>query len=111
MVVPTKKAHILLAHAADVGKQHQLHEVSKSTPSLSISTLLQIQLLTEQITRSQHLFKAYFTDVKNITDEAVLRALAEEAGMDGGKAIASLKKPEMVSTYEQEVGEAIRKGI
>ena len=29
MVVPTKKAHILLAHAANEGKQHQLHEVGK----------------------------------------------------------------------------------
>jgi predicted DsbA family dithiol-disulfide isomerase len=29
MVVPTKKAHILLAQAANEGKQHRLHEVGK----------------------------------------------------------------------------------
>lgn len=36
LVVPTRKAHLLLAHAAKLGKQHDLHEVSL-TITLSVT--------------------------------------------------------------------------
>jgi predicted DsbA family dithiol-disulfide isomerase len=35
----------------------------------------------------------------------------EKTGMDGEKAMAALTNPELVSTYEEEVREAVRKGI
>ena len=58
----------------------------------------------------QNFFKAYFADGLNIVDERVLRGLVEKTGMNGEKAMAALTNPELVSTYEEEVREAVRKG-
>lgn len=84
LVVPTKKAHILLAHADKKGKQHEFQEV---------------------------LFRAYFSDGQNISDEGILHNLLTEVGLDGEKAMAALQDTEAVQSYEAEVEEAVRKGI
>ena len=59
----------------------------------------------------QVLFRAYFTDGLNITDERALRQLLAEVGMEEESAIASLSDPEAVRGYEEEVKEANRKGL
>ena len=57
------------------------------------------------------LFRAYFADGVNITDEHVLRRLLAEVGMEEERAIASLSDTEAVREYEEEVKEANRKGL
>jgi len=83
LVVPTKKAHILLEHAAREGKQHEMQEI---------------------------LFRSYFSEGKNVNSEPVLRALLEEVGLDPDKALASLQDKEAVQHFEEGIREALRKG-
>ena len=58
----------------------------------------------------QVLFRAYFADGQNITDENVLRQLLAEVGLDEEKALATLADTEAVREYEEEVRQATRKG-
>lgn len=58
----------------------------------------------------QVLFRAYFADGLNITDENILRQLLAEAGLDEEKALAALADTEAVKEYEEEVKQANRKG-
>ena len=82
-MVPTKKAHILLSYAFSHGKQHVLQE---------------------------KLFEANFQDSKDISQDFVLRQLAEEAGLVADEAMASLSDKQLLKEYEEGIATARRKG-
>ena len=46
----------------------------------------------------------------NIMDDTVLRGMADKAGLDGERAMAALYNPQLVSSCEEEIKEAGRKG-
>ena len=83
-MVPTKKAHMLLDYASDEGKQHEMQEI---------------------------LFRAYFSEGKNITSEVVLRELAGEAGLDVEKAMTAIKSSKASDKFEEAIKESLRKGV
>ena len=83
LVVPTKKPHIILDFAGKHGKQHEMQEV---------------------------LFRAYFSDGRNVSSDEVLKELVEEVGLDADKALAALKDTEYVSEFEKGIRESYSKG-
>ena len=84
LVVPTKKPHILLDFAEAHGKQHEMQEA---------------------------LFKAYFTDGRNVSSNDVLRELAGEVGLDQDKAVAALSEKKYVRKFEEGIKETKTKGL
>jgi len=133
LVVPTKKAHILLEHAAREGKQHEMQEVKCSFYPCEVQTFgLHIKLdtgacfslkyiphipltlmphtHTHTHPHTQILFRSYFSEGKNVNSEPVLRALLEEVGLDPDKALALLQDKEAVQHFEEGIREALRKG-
>ena len=81
--MPTKKAHIILDFAGKHGKQHEMQEV---------------------------LFRAYFSEGKNVSSDEVLKGLVEEVGLDADKALAALRDTEYVSEFEKGIKESYAKG-
>ena len=58
----------------------------------------------------QVLFRAYFADGMNISNDEVLSTLVGEVGLDRERAMAALEDTQLVQNYEEEVTEARRKG-
>lgn len=83
LVVPTKKPHIILDFAAKYGKQHEMQEV---------------------------LFRAYFSEGRNVASDDVLKDLVSEVGLDADKALASLKDTKFVHEFEKGIKETQNKG-
>lgn len=46
----------------------------------------------------------------NIMDDSVLRRMAGKAGLDEERAMAALYNPQLVSSCEEEIKEAVTKG-
>jgi predicted DsbA family dithiol-disulfide isomerase len=65
----------------------------------------------DQNVLSESLFKAYFTDGRDIGDKQVLAKIAEEAGLSGDAAKAFLDSSEGTREVEQEEGSALRMGV
>ena len=82
-MVPTKNPHILLDFAEAHGKQHEMQEV---------------------------LFKAYFSEGRNVSSSDVLKELAGEVGLDQDKAIAALTDKACVQKFEEGIKETKIKG-
>lgn len=59
----------------------------------------------------ENLFRAYFTEGKNIADAATLETLAAEAGIDAVRAKAVLKSGEFAEAVERDVYEAQQIGV
>ena len=83
-MIPTKKAHMLLDYASEEGKQHKMQEI---------------------------LFRAYFSEGKNVTSDAVLRELASEAGLNVDKAMTAVKSSKASDKFEEAIKESLRKGV
>ena len=69
-----------------------------------------MSLYSVVIPSPQILFRAYFSEGQNIADEGVLRNLVKEVGMNDERVMAALHDTEAIQKYNQEVGEATRKG-
>lgn len=83
LVVPTKKPHIILDFAAKHGKQHEMQEV---------------------------LFRAYFSEGRNVASDEVLKDLVCEVGLDANEALASLSDRDYVCEFEKGIKEVQSKG-
>lgn len=82
--VATRTAHQLSHFAAAQGKQHEM---------------------------VQQLFKAYFTDGRNVGDREVLADLAAEIGLDRDAALAALTSGEFADAVEADIQQAREYGI
>ncbi len=74
---------MILDFAGKHGKQHEMQEV---------------------------LFRAYFSEGRNVSSNEVLKELVEEVGLDSGKALAALRDSGYVSGFEKGVKESSAKG-
>ena len=83
LMIPTRRAHLLMDYAAKHGRQHEMQEA---------------------------LFKAYFAEGRNVNSEAVLQEVASEVGLDPKAVLEHLTDAAAQSKYEEEVKEAQRKG-
>ena len=59
----------------------------------------------------QNLFKAYFTDGKNVEDREVLAGLAAEAGLDREEALANLDNAELDDAVQADITRAQQIGV
>jgi predicted DsbA family dithiol-disulfide isomerase len=82
--VGTRTAHQLSHFAATQGKQHEM---------------------------VQQLFKAYFTDGRNVADHQVLADLAADVGLDRDAALAALASGEFAEAVEEDIRQARQYGI
>jgi predicted DsbA family dithiol-disulfide isomerase len=82
--VGTRTAHQLSHFAAAQGKQHEM---------------------------VQQLFRAYFTDGRNVADHQVLADLAAEIGLDRDAALAALASGEFADAVEEDIQQAREYGI
>ncbi len=83
LVVPTKKPHIILDFAEAHGKQHEMQEA---------------------------LFKAYFSEGRDVSSSKVLKELAGKVGLDQDKAIAALSEKKYMRKFEEGIKETKTKG-
>ncbi|KAL5491220.1 hypothetical protein EMCRGX_G016466 [Ephydatia muelleri] len=74
LMVPTKKAHMLLNHASKHGKQHELLEA---------------------------IFQAYHCCARNINDDSVLIEIAGSVGLDPAGARGALHSPEALQDFDR----------
>ena len=56
------------------------------------------------------MFRAYFSEGQNISDDSTLRSLLSEVGIEEDVAMSTLSSTEAIKQYEEEVKEAGRKG-
>lgn len=83
LVVPTKKPHIVLDFASKHGKQHEMQEV---------------------------LFRAYFSDGRDVSSDDVLKELVSEVGLDPDQAMAAIADKEYVREFDEGIKESKIKG-
>ena len=83
-MVPTKNPHILLDFAEAHGKQHEMQEA---------------------------LFKAYFSDGRDVSSSDILKELAGEVGLDQDKAIAALTDKTYIKKFEEGIKQTKIKGL
>ena len=74
LMLPTKKAHMLLGHASKHGKQHVLLEA---------------------------IFRAYHCSARNINDDSVLVEIAASVGLDPSGARGALHSSEALQDFER----------
>lgn len=79
VTINTRSAHELSHFAAEHGKQHEM---------------------------MQRLFRAYFTEGRNVADHATLVELATEIGLDGGKAAAALESGQFAEAVDSDIARA-----
>ncbi|KAL5491226.1 hypothetical protein EMCRGX_G016473 [Ephydatia muelleri] len=84
LVLPTKKAHMLLDHASKQGKQHELHDA---------------------------IFRAYYGDARKINDDTVLVEIAASVGLDPEAARQALYSSEAEQEYERGIAWAQSEAI
>lgn len=82
-MVPTKKPHIVLDFAFKHGKQHELQEA---------------------------LFRAYFSEGRDVSSDQVLGELVREVGLNPEEALAALTDKSYVKEFEKGIEETRTKG-
>jgi predicted DsbA family dithiol-disulfide isomerase len=81
--VPTKKPHIILDFAHKHGKQHEMQEV---------------------------LFRAYFSEGRNVSSDDVLKELVSEVGLNPNEALGALADTKYIREFEEAIKETKLKG-
>lgn len=81
--MPTKKPHIVLDFASKHGKQHEMQEV---------------------------LFRAYFSDGRDVSSDEVLRELVGEVGLSPDQAMAATTDKEYIREFDEGIKESKAKG-
>lgn len=84
LVVPTKKPHIILDFASKHSKQHQMQEI---------------------------LFRAYFSEGRDVSSDEVLKELVSEVGLNPNEALAALSEKEYVENFEEGIKQTKTKGL
>jgi len=84
LTVNSRRAHRLSHFAEQQGVQHEL---------------------------MQNLFKAYFTDGKNVEDREVLADLAAEVGLDRDEALAKMDNEELDHAVQADINQASQIGV
>lgn len=82
--MPTKKPHIILNFALQHGKQHEMQEV---------------------------LFRAYFSEGRNVSSNDVLKELVSEVGLNPNEALAALSDSKYVREFEDDIKQTKLKGM
>ncbi|NMF31209.1 DsbA family oxidoreductase [Corynebacterium ammoniagenes] len=59
----------------------------------------------------QNLFKAYFTDGKNVEDREVLADLAAEVGLDRDEALANMDNEDLDHAVQADINQALQIGV
>lgn len=84
LTVNSRRAHRLSHFAEQQGVQHEL---------------------------MQNLFKAYFTDGKNVEDREVLADLAAEVGLDRDEALANMDNEDLDHAVQADINQALQIGV
>lgn len=84
LTVNSRRAHRLSHFAEQQGVQHEL---------------------------MQNLFKAYFTDGKNVEDREVLADLAAEVGLDRDEALAKMDNEDLDHAVQADINQALQIGV
>ena len=84
LTVNSRRAHRLSHFAEQQGVQHEL---------------------------MQNLFKAYFTDGKNVEDREVLADLAVEVGLDRDEALANMDNEDLDHAVQADINQALQIGV
>lgn len=91
----------LVALGSELGLQFHFDDIRRSPNTRRAHMLLQAAGPSLQNTLVQRLFRAYFTEGKDIGDMAVLLSLAEEVGFPGERAQAALTDQNLANEVEQ----------
>lgn len=106
------QAHEQVSHAARaVGLEYNF---DKAVPANSFDAHQLIQLAKRSGLGSaaeERLFRAYFTEGKNVDDSAVLVALGAEIGLDSDAVREVLRSKAMADAVRQDIEEAQRLGV
>ncbi len=102
----------LLAMGSEVGIDYRFDDMKLSANTLDAHRLIRWavadDLQTEVVER---LFRANFTEGRNIGDKSVLADIAGEAGMNREAVAARLATDEDIAAVQQEIAEAQRIGV
>ncbi len=113
-----EQAHQLLAQMTEVAASEGLEyhfEEAVPTNTVSAHRLLQHALTAGgpavQVSVAEGLFRAHFTQGRDVGDVEVLVALAEQAGLDAGAARTALSDPATLAAVRSDEAEAERLAI
>ena len=109
-----EKMKVMEARMKELGKEDGLEfrqELIKRSPNTRQAHRLNWLAEQEGKTVARSIFKAYFSDGKDIGDDEVLAALAGEAGMDAKKVRAFLSSDEGTKEIERLEKEGRARGI
>lgn len=82
--MPTKKSHIILDFARHQDKQHEMQEV---------------------------LFRAYFSEGRNVSADGVLKELVSEVGLNPNEALSALSDSKYIREFEEGIKQTKLKGM